>query len=204
MSKGDVSDSTKTTSQTVRAFARFAKSHPNSFAFDMSFYKYALDRSGKHNAGQQPTNGFLGLKLALALCKDVKVYGFVRNWKGWFEYHYFNDERPNSGQMKRDTDGELPLIKRLLRKNPHIRWAHPCVMDQTCQGCAGGSHCVQHVPFAVAQPGHCHVKGTKCFPKCSPGQTCPGVETSEDAKARRWCKGPWKCSQDCDCKLSRP
>jgi hypothetical protein len=45
---------------------------------------------------QQPTNGFFGMKLALHLCDRIDVYGFVRNWRGNFKYHYFNKEEPNA------------------------------------------------------------------------------------------------------------
>jgi len=48
------------------------------------------------------SNGFYGLILASELCHRVRVYGFLRQWKGQVQYHYYNDEEPDGGQTFRD------------------------------------------------------------------------------------------------------
>jgi len=56
----------------------------------MSFYKHIM--SDKDTGTTRPSNGYLGMHLALMLCDRVKVYGFMRNWKAkGAKYHYFND-----------------------------------------------------------------------------------------------------------------
>ena len=59
--------------------------------------------------------GLYGLHLAKMLCNETNVYGFLRNWKGWVKYHYFNPEEPNAQQLQRDTAGEMPVIMRMLK-----------------------------------------------------------------------------------------
>ncbi|KAK9820136.1 hypothetical protein WJX72_006496 [[Myrmecia] bisecta] len=80
------------------------------YGLDMSFYEQVID----WQRVQQPTNGFVGLKLALILCKKVDVYGFMRSYRGWFKYHYFDDEEPNETQYARDNQGELPIIQEIM------------------------------------------------------------------------------------------
>ena len=63
--------------------------------------------------------GLYGLHLAKMLCNETNVYGFLRNWKGWVKYHYFNPEEPNAQQLQRDTAGEMPVIMRMLKVRSH-------------------------------------------------------------------------------------
>ena len=91
---------------------------------DGSFYKYVM--SDKDVANSRPSNGYLGLNLALMICDKINVYGFARNWKQRnMRYHYFNREEPNESQMLRDGKGEMPLLEHLVKKNKNrIKMVH--------------------------------------------------------------------------------
>uniref|UniRef100_A0A061QJI4 beta-galactoside alpha-(2,6)-sialyltransferase n=1 Tax=Tetraselmis sp. GSL018 TaxID=582737 RepID=A0A061QJI4_9CHLO len=143
------------------------------FPFDMSFYEQMVE----WDRVQQPTNGFFGLKLALHLCDRVVVYGFVRNWRGNFKYHYFNNEEPNAKQFARDNGGELPLIKELMQKHSgRMSFKHPCVLSDACEGCPSVARCDGATPFPVPVQGFCRRPGTGCWLRCA---TCPGGRKAE-------------------------
>ena len=171
-SKSEITIQHTTLAPTLSKYVNSVRRHPDlkNYAFDMAFYKRTLDKKL-----QQPTNGFFGMNLALELCEDVSIYGFLRTWKGWFKYHYFNSEEPNKKQLERDIGGEMPFIKRLLLKHKErLHFVHPCIIDSECKGCKVGSHCNGKAPYAVPQPGWCVVELTTCFKKCPDGVACPG------------------------------
>ncbi|KAK3236839.1 hypothetical protein CYMTET_53045, partial [Cymbomonas tetramitiformis] len=121
---------------------------------------------------------FFGIHLALMLCNRVNIYGFLRTWKGWVKYHYFNPEEPNTQQLSRDTGGEMVVIERLLKEyKDRLRFAHPCVMDRQCQNCSASVTCDPKgkAPFPVPKPGYCAVEGGQCILKCKAGDpVCKG------------------------------
>ena len=171
-SKSEITIQHTTLAPTLSKYVNSVRRHPDlkNYAFDMAFYKRTLDKKL-----QQPTNGFFGMNLALELCEDVSIYGFLRTWKGWFKYHYFNSEEPNKKQLERDIGGEMPFIKRLLLKHKErLHFVHPCIIDSECKGCKVGSHCNGKAPYAVPRPGWCVVELTTCFKKCPDGVACPG------------------------------
>ena len=165
-----------TVEEALRRYIRIAQNHPNlpNVPMDMSFYKKVI----QWNKLETPTNGYFGLKLALMLCDRIDIYGFLRTWKGYVKYHYFNDEEPNSRQLSRDTKGEMPIILDLLKTHEDkIHFKHPCIVDQLCEGCPAGSHCDGKTPFPVPQPGYCQVEGKQCFLKCdSDSIKCHGAK----------------------------
>lgn len=160
-----------TVEEALRHYVRIATKHPDlpNVPMDMSFYKKVVE----WNKLETPTNGYFGLKLALMLCDKIDIYGFLRTWKGYVKYHYFNDEEPNSRQLSRDTKGEMPIILDLLKSHADkIHFKHPCIVDQECKGCAEGSHCDGHTPYPVPKRGYCQVEGKQCFLECKPPSTC--------------------------------
>ncbi|QDZ23948.1 sialyltransferase [Chloropicon primus] len=160
-----------TLDEAMRKFMRIAQKHPNlpNVPMDMSFYKKVVE----WNKLETPTNGYFGLKLALMLCDKIDIYGFLRTWKGYVKYHYFNDEEPNSRQLSRDTKGEMPIILDLLSTHADkIHFKHPCIVDQECKGCPRGSHCDGKTPYAVPKPGFCKVEGKNCFLECKKPTKC--------------------------------
>ena len=162
-----------TVEDALRKYVRIAQNHPNlpNVPMDMSFYKKVV----QWNKLETPTNGYFGLKLALMLCDRIDIYGFLRTWKGYVKYHYFNDEEPNSRQLSRDTKGEMPIILDLLKTHADkIHFKHPCIVDNLCKGCPAGSHCDGRTPYPVPQPGYCQVEGRQCFLKCESSMNCEG------------------------------
>jgi len=143
------------------------------YPFDTSFYEQMIE----WHRVQQPTNGFFGMKLALHMCDRIDVYGFVRNWRGNFKYHYFNKEEPNAQQFARDNGGELPLIKELMQKHQRrLFFKHPCILSKDCEGCPSVAHCEEDVPFPVPKTGFCRKKGSSCWLRCD---SCPGGKKGE-------------------------
>ena len=162
-----------TVDEAMRKYMRIRQKHPHlpNVPMDMSFYKKVVE----WNKLETPTNGYFGLKLALMLCDRIDIYGFLRTWKGYVKYHYFNDEEPNSRQLSRDTKGEMPIILDLLQKHADkIRFRHPCIVDQSCVGCPEGARCDGQTPYAVPLPGYCKVEGKECFLKCKKPSHCKG------------------------------
>ena len=107
-----------TTPDVMKQFWDYKSLHPDlpTYPIDGSFYKYVM--SDKDVANSRPSNGYLGLNLALMICDKINVYGFARNWKQRnMRYHYFNKEEPNESQMLRDGKGEMPLLEHLVKKN---------------------------------------------------------------------------------------
>ena len=115
-----------TTPDVMKQFLDYRSLHPDlpTYPIDGSFYKYVM--SDKDVANTRPSNGYLGLNLALMICDMINVYGFARNWKQRnMKYHYFNREEPNESQMLRDGKGEMPLIEHLMKKNKNrIKMVH--------------------------------------------------------------------------------
>jgi len=165
-----------TTVDVMKQFLEYRQLHPGlyNYAVDMEWYKHVTQNTSK--ISERPTNGLYGLNLANMLCKKINIYGFLRNWKGWVKYHYFNPEEPNSQQLQRDTSGEMPVIEALLKANPKMHFAHPCVINQQCEGCIEGVMCDPKgvAPFPIPVPGYCQRKGTQCIAKCPVGTICKG------------------------------
>ena len=115
-----------TTPDVMKQFWDYKSLHPDlpTYPIDGSFYKYVM--SDKDVANSRPSNGYLGLNLALMICDKINVYGFARNWKQRnMRYHYFNREEPNESQMLRDGKGEMPLLEHLVKKNKNrIKMVH--------------------------------------------------------------------------------
>ena len=115
-----------TTPDVMKQFWDYKSLHPDlpTYPIDGTFYKYVM--SDKDVANSRPSNGYLGLNLALMICDKINVYGFARNWKQRnMRYHYFNREEPNESQMLRDGKGEMPLLEHLVKKNKNrIKMVH--------------------------------------------------------------------------------
>ena len=82
-----------TTPDVIASFWQYRRMFPDTpvYPVDMSFYKHIMTE--KDTGSSRPSNGFLGMHLALMICDLVEVYGFMRNWKAArVKYHYFNDE----------------------------------------------------------------------------------------------------------------
>jgi hypothetical protein len=64
-------------------YLEYRRLHPgvHNFAVDMKFYKWITSHK-ESSANHRPTNGFFGLHLAIMLCRQINIYGFLRNWKG--------------------------------------------------------------------------------------------------------------------------
>eukprot|EP00899_Mesostigma_viride_P027525 jgi/Mesvir1/7958/Mv11871-RA.4 len=170
-----------TNDESFQAYQRVVAKQPpdqrTTYMVDQAFYGLVVTKDML-----QPTNGYFGLRLALLLCERVSIYGFVRQWQGWFSYHYFNDEEPNHLQVPRDSS-ELPVIQKLIAENAdRVRFMHPCVLDATCQGCSSATYCDGKAPFPLPRPGHCRVNGTGCFIAC-PNQLPAGITMLPEAAA---------------------
>lgn len=115
-----------TTPDVITSFWQYKRLFPHLtiYSLDMSFYRHIMTE--KDTGSSRPSNGYLGMHLALMVCDKVEVYGFMRNWKAAkTKYHYFNDEEPNASQSQRDGKGELPQIERLIKVSKgRIKMAH--------------------------------------------------------------------------------
>jgi len=145
------------------------------YAISPAFYKRVVTSDNTH-----PTNGYFGIRLALELCDCVRLFGFVRSWRGYMTYHYHDDYTPRKSQHTRDG-GEWPMVLNLLRSSAgRIRYAHACVLNQICEGCPevngqAAATCdttfsaapnVAAPPYPVPSRGHCYGHGP---PGGSPG-----------------------------------
>ena len=160
-----------TLEEAIRKYIRINKARPDlpNYPLDMSFYKKVV----LWKRAETPTNGYFGIKLALMLCDRITIFGFLRTWKGFVKYHYFNDEEPNKKQLARDTGGEMPILKELLSMHrDRVHFAHPCIMDSKCGGCPEGGRCDGRTPYPVPKVGYCAVEHKPCFLKCSPANNC--------------------------------
>jgi uncharacterized membrane protein YgcG len=124
-----------TTPDTLKKFVDFRiknLSAPN-LILDPDFHEYAINHTDKGVL----SNGFYGLLLAHELCHTVRVYGFLRQWKGQVHYHYYNDEEPDGGQTFRD-DREGDRLEQYLRDHgDRVRQREPC-MDMVSRTCIVG------------------------------------------------------------------
>jgi hypothetical protein len=115
-----------TTPDVIASFWQYKRLFPHlpAYPVDMSFYKHIMTE--KDTGSSRPSNGYLGMHLALMICDTVEVYGFMRNWRAaHVKYHYFNDEEPNASQLQRDGKGELPQIENLIKAHKgRIKMAH--------------------------------------------------------------------------------
>lgn len=146
-----------TTETMLREFTEARKERPDEpfLGIDPAFYKRVITGDNTH-----PTNGYFGIKLALELCDCIYLFGFVRQWHSWMTYHYHDDYVPRKSQAKRDSS-EYPLIKKLLKENSgRIVFAHPCILDDKCEGCPEGARCEGGAPYPLPAPGYCFGHGS--------------------------------------------
>lgn len=141
------------------------RTHENLYAISPAFYKRVVTSDNTH-----PTNGYFGIRLALELCDCVRLFGFVRSWRGYMTYHYHDDYTPRKSQHSRDG-GEWPMVLNLLKSSQgRIVYAHPCVLSSRCEGCpaGGAAECsteadpapnVGMPPFPVPARGFCYGHG---------------------------------------------
>ena len=170
-----------TTPDTLKKFVDFRLknlSAPN-LVLDPDFHEHAINHTDKGVL----SNGFYGLLLANELCHNVRVYGFLRQWKGQVHYHYYNEEEPDGGQTFRD-DREGDRLEQYLRDHRDtIRQREPCMdmvgrtctvgagagagaggdrEDEECGGsgasCPAGGTCACGVWHPVPTPGFCYMQ----------------------------------------------
>ncbi|KAK3261625.1 hypothetical protein CYMTET_29474 [Cymbomonas tetramitiformis] len=74
-------------------------------------------------------------------------------------YHYHDDYTPKVSQSTRDSS-EFLLIRTLFDEyKDRLHYAHPCILEQRCEGCPEGSYCVAGTPFPIPRPGYCYGYG---------------------------------------------
>eukprot|EP00899_Mesostigma_viride_P024581 jgi/Mesvir1/5307/Mv15403-RA.2 len=116
----------------------------------------------------RPTLGLVGIHLALALCDQVRLFGFVRNWLGYMHFHYHDDYAPRESQQL----------------------AHPCLLgtNSPCNGCPEGATCAPGIPFPLPEPGFCYGHG-------NPVRTLDGIHHA--AKALPFADERRSCFRSC-------
>eukprot|EP00899_Mesostigma_viride_P024580 jgi/Mesvir1/5306/Mv15403-RA.3 len=139
----------------------------------------------------RPTLGLVGIHLALALCDQVRLFGFVRNWLGYMHFHYHDDYAPRESQQARDT-AEWQLILALQKRlgGQRLQLAHPCLLgtNSPCNGCPEGATCAPGIPFPLPEPGFCYGHG-------NPVRTLDGIHHA--AKALPFADERRSCFRSC-------
>eukprot|EP00958_Prasinococcus_capsulatus_P011836 scaffold1182_cov396-Prasinococcus_capsulatus_cf.AAC.9 len=82
----------------------------------MAQYKDRLacaDKGTSFKGGTTPSSGLMSVGFALAVCKEVRVYGFGASSKGKYHYYQFHDTERRGGDQVHSFSAEFSLIKQL-------------------------------------------------------------------------------------------
>jgi hypothetical protein len=91
------------------------KKKNNTCFIDEHFYDFGLRLLGK-----EPTNGLLGLLLALKYCTDITCFGFTFHQDSWDKKHYYEKINPYNLDAGHDFKKEKKIFE-LFEKNNFIK-----------------------------------------------------------------------------------